>query len=148
MTVFRMEMLTSCIDAVQEQGCASQFLNASTHAYFYNVYASLCKFNKRPLHDVLFNMFANNGGSIDGPRTMKNATTELLSRKKGIEEHMAEHSGSAVFNFNSGGHVCVQVEVSTEGNEMILNLKWNLSTKQYTIYEENSWNVILERYLK
>ena len=40
------------------------------------------KFNRITLQDVLFNIFAENGGSIVGQRTMKNLTTELLSRSK------------------------------------------------------------------
>ena len=44
--------------------------------------------------------------------------------------------------------VVYKLKFSTEANQMVLNMKWKFSTKQYTICAENSWQVILEHYLK
>ena len=41
-----------------------------------------------------------------------------------------------------------ELNFSTRGNEMILNLKCNLSKKRFNINDNNSWKVIPEQYFK
>ena len=40
------------------------------------------KFDRKLVHGVLFDMFANNGGTIVGHRTIKNVSTKLFKRTK------------------------------------------------------------------
>lgn len=44
-----MEIPTSCIDAIQEQGCARQFPDTNAHVRLHNFYVSLCSFKHRLL---------------------------------------------------------------------------------------------------
>ena len=52
--VSRMDMPSSCIDAIQDWRCARWFPDANKNAYFYNIYVFLCGFEHRLLqiHDT------------------------------------------------------------------------------------------------
>lgn len=95
-----------------------------------------------------------NGGSIVGKGTMKNITGEILRRKKvcysiwRVKRYQRSQLESLLLILIAADMFDYVCEFSSEGNEVIINLKWDDCREIFNIQNDDCWKIIPERYLK
>ena len=112
------------------------------------------KFYRKPVEDVLSIIFTEKSGTIVGRRTIINVSTELLNRTKdcqsiwGLKTAWWNLVEALLLILIAADMFVYEFNLSTGGNEVILNFKWNYSKKLCNIHDDNSWKVITEQYFR
>ena len=107
-------------------------------------------FSQKEITKVLMDMLVVNGGSIVGKRTMKNIMGQILRRKTdcyniwGMKWYQQSHLESLLLILIAANMFDYECEISTEGKEVIVNLKWDDCKEKLNIQSNNCWKLIPE----